>query len=308
MFNFSFDGNAAPHVSPKPFKPTPSAPSAPSAPPHLVPASEWPVKPKRISYSYLNNIPRRDLFDVEFELKARRDLSPEEQFLLTSHSDLEQNVYEGGLKVWEGAVDLAQSISPPEFLAELPTHVSALELGCGGALPLCTLLSHAISHNLTGKFVFADYNRAVLDLLTFPNVVLTWLHATNHELVQNTRGELELGQDLVNAMLTDLTSRQIEVQFVYGGWGREFAQLVGQFDVVLASETIYSLDSLMPFTDVVEHAISGGGKAFIAAKRVYFGVGGGVIEFEQALDARSIQHAVVAELGSVQRVVLSVYL
>jgi protein-histidine N-methyltransferase len=66
---------------------------------------------------------------------------------------------------------------------------------------------------------------------------------------------------------------------------------------VLSSETIYRMDSLGPSTDLLEGACRGGKKSseatsppsssqtqreyicVVAAKLVYFGVGGGVAEF-----------------------------
>jgi protein-histidine N-methyltransferase len=66
---------------------------------------------------------------------------------------------------------------------------------------------------------------------------------------------------------------------------------------VLSSETIYRMDSLGPLIDLLEGACSGGKSSaeaqspsqrpylcLVAAKLVYFGVGGGVAEFVRAIE------------------------
>ena len=59
--------------------------------------------------------------------------------------------------------------------------------------------------------------------------------------------------------------------------------------IFLASETIYSPNSLHAFTEVLLKALTsaeetqGHGRALIAAKKIYFGVGGGVDEFLKIL-------------------------
>lgn len=84
--------------------------------------------------------------------------------------------------------------------------------------------------------------------------------------------------------------------------------------LVLASETIYSPAALDGFADALV-ALLGRvrlGKALVAAKRVYFGVGGGVDAFKEVCAARG---AVVAEVensgvemgsGGVRRCLLEV--
>ena len=53
-----------------------------------------------------------------------------------------------------------------------------------------------------------------------------------------------------------------------------------KFDLILASETIYSLEDLPKFRDAVVHFLRPeGGVALVAAKEYYFGVGGGVDAF-----------------------------
>ncbi|GIY80220.1 histidine protein methyltransferase 1 homolog [Caerostris extrusa] len=79
------------------------------------------------------------------------------------NSDLVPGKYEGGLKVWECSIDLA------EFLVEnncIKNGDVVLELGCGIGLPgLIAYLSGAL-------VTFQDFNSEVLKLISAPNVYL----------------------------------------------------------------------------------------------------------------------------------------
>lgn len=239
-------------------------------------------------------LPRRDFFDARYQLMSEDNLTESDQLLLGTE-DVRKSVYEGGLKVWEGTGDLLEVLSEH-------AETSVIELGCGAGIPACLQLYKALKANQSGRFVLADYNTSVLRLITMPNVVLTWVAATKG---LEDKGEINITADLVDECVADLANRGVAVHFVSGGWSPQFVQLVGEpFDLVLASETIYSLDSIGAFTDVL--AAVKGKLALVAAKKVYFGVGGGIIEFESQLDKRQLSHRVVLETGSVGRVVLAV--
>jgi len=84
--------------------------------------------------------------------------------------------------------------------------------------------------------------------------------------------------------------------------------------MVLASETIYSLATLSSFVEtllsVLQTSIAGGTSAvgLVAAKKVYFGVGGGVDEFVRVLAEHDGKANVVWESkgAGVGRVILEV--
>jgi len=260
---------------------------------------KWKSRQPRISYTFNEELVFRDLFDIKYELMAKEQLSDEEKLLLEDTEDVKQHVYEGGLKVWEGTTDLLALVKA------MPVPTNTMELGCGAGLPLCSLLYKSLVNAQPGKFVFADYNVSVLELLTVPNVILTWL-ATQNKLEQ-PHGEIILSSELVDEMVADLHARNIEIQFVSGCWSQKFEQLVGtDFDLVLASETIYSMEYLPNFTNLLLNSLKSGGKALVAAKKMYFGVGGGVVEFELMLDARKANYTTVLDVGQVGRVVLEV--
>lgn len=164
------------------------------------------------------------------------------------------------------------------------------------------LLSQPIQSEYQRKshFTFADYNAAVLRLVTLPNLLLTWNHivttqgspsaeATSPE--DHTEEELDITPELIESFEKDLAHRGITIEFVSGAWSSAFVDLVlsspekaKSRTLILASETIYSPASLGAFSETLlallrateGHAQS---RALIAAKKVYFGVGGGVDEF-----------------------------
>lgn len=166
-----------------------------------------------------------------------------------------------------------------------------------------------------------------------PNILVNWYFSTKgKEDGASESGELELTEDLLDEFQSSMTTKGINVTFYSGPW--EGLALSGalskQYDVVLTSETIYSMDSLSALVDVLETACCGSlegkldrarlqesheshtaekdvGKCLVAAKVLYFGVGGGVLAFEQELHRRRANAATVwkSEQG-VSRVVLEV--
>lgn len=60
------------------------------------------------------------------------------------------------------------------------------------------------------------------------------------------------------------------------------------YDVVLTSETVYSLPSLPSLLDVLQAACRplGDSLCLVACKRIYFGVGGGELEFRRRVEER----------------------
>ena len=137
-------------------------------------------------------------------------------------SDLVSNVYEGGFKLWECAVDLAG------FLAELPdaelgpAH-RVLELGCGHGLPGLVALRRG------AQVDFVDYNVEVLQQLTIPNAVA----AEADQQGADALGDLE-------RVLGALAGR---ARFFSGDWcgllGGE-SPAHAAYDVILTSDTLYT--------------------------------------------------------------------
>ncbi|GMH18620.1 hypothetical protein Nepgr_020461 [Nepenthes gracilis] len=206
-------------------------------------------------------------------LKGR--VSTHEVFAL-SNSDLVPGKYEGGLKLWEGSLDLVKSLD-----SELQSgHVSfegkrVLELGCGHGLPgiFACLKGAAVMH-------FQDFNAEVLQCLTIPNV--------------NANVFKQFQPLYIDGPNTNVGT---ELRFFAGDWS-EINHLLpyahnndkdssisnddtkAGYDIILMAETVYSISSLHNLYRLVKMCISRPhGIVYMAAKKHYFGVGGGTRRF-----------------------------
>lgn len=195
------------------------------------------------------------------------------------------------------------------------------------------------------RFVLCDYNEDVLRLCTAVNIfILIVLNLADEHKVNlgddsfdaldnspSAQGwnetELTINKALTQRVLDHLRKLNIEIDFVSGAWGDEFVDVVipqksaplantgqGCRTLLLASETIYSPDIVSTFTKtllaMVLRAKEQGQlpKTLIAAKKVYFGVGGGVAEFEEELDEQGGHANTVLDVqgAGVGRVILEV--
>lgn len=101
--------------------------------------------------------------------------------------------------------------------------------------------------------------------------------------------DLDVTEVLRTEFTSDIRSLGITVDFISGGWGDDMLQLLSSsspngYDLVLGSETIYSPATTGLFTDVLLGALKKGGRGLVAAKRIYFGVGGSVADFVSGLE------------------------
>ncbi|OXV06693.1 hypothetical protein Egran_05541 [Elaphomyces granulatus] len=261
---------------------------------------------------------RREIFDIRAQLMAEDEEGNDELISGLETGDIEPDFYEGGFKTWECALDLAKLTATEEAVAtgtnrdsrdEEAVHV--IELGAGTALPSLALFARLLtrtpqsSRNI--QFTLADYNTTVLRLVTLPNILLTWKLNTGQkgdvanaltEAQEKDGEDLEIEPELLEAFRADLATRFITVDFVSGAWSRRLVDLAVESRVhtfqercrtlILASETIYSPSSLTAFSETLLELLQRCGtathpglssKALVAAKKVYFGVGGGVDEF-----------------------------
>lgn len=290
------------------------------------------------------NIARRAIFDINAQLMAEADpTSPDADtgVLLQglNTGDLTTGIYEGGFKTWECAIDLAALLASrlDEFLTA-HEQVRVIELGAGSGVPGLVFLREALRRapRTPGqalrrgcvKVTLCDYNYDVLRLGTAANVLLACAldgESSEPKAVEaETDLELEdVDHALVQKCLGRLDDAGIEVDFVSGAWGEEFVKLldVGRMQeklLLLASETIYSPDSLGIFATTLLETLrlnqsdnSGTcATAWVAAKKVYFGVGGGIAEFEQEIQKQGGTSRRILDVGGseagVGRVVLEV--
>ena len=203
-------------------------------------------------------------------------------------SDLVKGKYEGGAKLWEGAVDLTRFLlEDAETCGFLRLkNARVLELGCGHGLP-----GLACAMRGAKEVVFADYNPDVLRALTVPNA-----RANGFATGRDTKTETE------NSDASSDASFRASFRFLGGDWG-SLAQSgnnllqPGAFDVVLAAETVYEPSSFTKHVEILKRAVrrksakkmrdgsvGGGGVALVAAKSYYFGVGGGARSFRSRLE------------------------
>ncbi|KIY45988.1 hypothetical protein FISHEDRAFT_66750 [Fistulina hepatica ATCC 64428] len=278
---------------------------------------------------------RRDLYDVRYQLisqdggsggegdKDKNGFHNETQDgrldvlnFIESPSDLVPGLYEGGLKTWECSLDLVHYL---HGLGVHPVGRRIFEIGCGTGVPSLYLLSRIFCAEPLPEsstvIHLQDYNRAVLELVTFPNILLTWymspasaLYRASHaEQDENTSphpfkpGELRISPELKKAFLASLETFRLDLRLFSGAW--DTFDRTRTYNIVLTSETIYQsrylptlIDLLLCVTDKMpvppqdaeSRAIErydGAPLCLVAAKTLYFGVGSGTVEFEQAIQA-----------------------
>ncbi|XP_011300889.1 histidine protein methyltransferase 1 homolog [Fopius arisanus] len=195
----------------------------------------------------------------------------------SQHSDLIPAIYEGGLKIWECTHDLSEYLIGQEINLR---DKRVLDLGCGaGILGIISLLKGATVH-------FQDYNSEVIQLLTIPNVTLN---------------------------STDDNAVKENCRFYSGDWAA-FSELFSnkylleeqKYDFILSSETIYNAENHEKLYQVFKKCLKKDGIGYIAGKTYYFGVGGGMRQFENLVlkdKALSVEKVWKSEEG-LQREVL----
>ncbi|KOS20745.1 Histidine protein methyltransferase 1 [Escovopsis weberi] len=179
-------------------------------------------------------------------------------------------------------------------------------------------------------FVLADYNPSVLRLVTLPNLLLSWALAHPHAPALadafSIDGELEISPDVLAAFERFLADGGIRISFLSGAWSPQLLDLLYGLPafaapeqslssspsttttatttattLLLGAETIYSPFALQAFTEVLFAILerergepAAQALAYVAAKRLYFGVGGSLTDFVDGARARG---ALVTELS-----------
>lgn len=98
-------------------------------------------------------------------------------------------------------------------------------------------------------------------------------------------GDLDLTADLLDAFTSALTKHRIELKFFSGSWPAVSSSPTGsdrvtqKYDLALTSETVYQIPSLPNLIALLR----GAQQSIVAAKVLYFGVGGGTDAFEEAV-------------------------
>ena len=164
-------------------------------------------------------------------------------------------------------------------------------------------------------------------------MVLAWYFSSQDRTAERS-GEVELTTEVLDEFQANLERHAITLDFYSGPW--DALQDVGAFDrpgsrgnIVLTSETIYSIESLSVLVDTMQRASFASieealqrttlGSAtyeelgrrdetcLVAAKVLYFGVGGGVSALKEELKRRKASSKTVWQSHrGVARVVLQV--
>ncbi|TGO16092.1 hypothetical protein BTUL_0032g00550 [Botrytis tulipae] len=283
--------------------------------------------PSQIAYSTLVvklddgkeiGIPRRELWDVRAQLMAE-DEGNGEGLLGLGNDDVKTGVYEGGFKSWESSVDLVKVLSGRTIVGEGRRRV--LELGCGTALPSLAVFQWFLENTTSSTsgldLGLADYNPTVLQLVTLPNILLSWAQITKSESWE-AEGELDIDEALISEFISALTSRNINISLFSGAWSPDFVSLVTdklhlscENTIIIGAETIYSPTALKSFAETLMALLdlsTGSNKtALIGAKKVYFGVGGSIEDFIEDVTARgALVNQVREESDGVRRAVIEV--
>ncbi|EFX03503.1 hypothetical protein CMQ_431 [Grosmannia clavigera kw1407] len=293
------------------------------------------------SQSTLIQLPRRELWDVRMQVMAEEDESTTQGADdngeiapgLGSH-DVKTGIYEGGFKSWESSVDLVKtllnpdrespSFSRPSTVAASmlcrPGHSRVIEWACATRAGR-TVERHSL-YPLT--FTVADYNPSVLNLVTLPNLILVWALQQRREdpalkeAFDFEQEELHLTTDVKTAFCVFLQKTRIGFTFMSGGWSSEFVRLLytneevfgsdGTNTLMLGAETIYSPFALASFSDTLlaflrrERGTTANAAAVVAAKKLYFGVGGSLDDFVRRMrDAGALVTELREETEGVRR-------
>lgn len=139
----------------------------------------------------------------------------------------------------------------------------------------------------------------VLYLLTFPNIILAFHQASQlasrsshtkpepSSTESESSGDLELTIDLRSSFIQFLTRHHLHLRFFHGPWSSFLLQPSPiTFHWVYSSETIYSPKTLNSLIELFTRAtLSPLTHLLVAAKSVYFGVGGSTFEFMKIVKA-----------------------
>ena len=142
-------------------------------------------------------------------------------------------------------------------------------MGCGTGDPACSLVSSVLDNGFsrTINVVFQDYSQETIDSVTRPNV------------------ESKLGK------LPDELKSLIKLHYVSSPWDSFSLEPLelANVQVILSSECVYREDLFDSFSAVLDKALAPSNSVcYIAAKRYYFGCGGGTIAFSEYLSSHPV--------------------
>ncbi|XP_076897063.1 uncharacterized protein LOC143550265 [Bidens hawaiensis] len=219
-------------------------------------------------------------------LKGR--VSTQDVFAL-SDSDLVPGKYEGGLKLWEGSLDLVKTLRTEVKSSNLSlAGMKVLELGCGHGLPgIYSCLQGASAVH------FQDFNSEVLQCLTIPNVVANLPVKSQSQSADSEVRFFAGDWSEVYKILPNLQTDDQDSKCRSGS-----SESIG-YDIILMAETVYSISTLPALYELIKKCMSRPyGVVYMAAKKYYFGVGGGSRRFISLVEKDGVMGAsLIAEVG-----------
>ncbi len=247
-----------------------------------------------------------------------------EKLLAQSDSDLLPQVYEGGFKIWECAIDLicfikqqseplqgdaaAGSSSSQQRLFPSGFHGQrVVELGCGHAFPALFTLQRGASY-----VAMQDYNSEVIEDCTVDNARLnaTTLNGAAmaaHAAASTAAGEVDgilssrcgfFSGDWSDPVLLSLLTPP-PVSASASAAAAASSSSSSRYDLLLSSDTLYSLSYFRPLWNLIRSLLSPRGVALIAAKRYYFGIGGSTDAFLDLVREDDEKKEWIASVGHV---------
>jgi len=201
---------------------------------------------------------------------------------LEDDSDLVTGQYEGGMKIWECCLDLVQYLHEEKYNF---AGKRVLELGCGAGLP------GMYSAKFGAEVWFNDYNEDVLHEITIPNVLLN-----TSSCVEADRNRHRFFSGDWKSFETNILKQEIKTEEM-------------KFDTILTSETIYNQDNQEKLVSIFKNFLKKNGEVIVSGKTFYFGVGGGMRQFEEVVrDAKMNCDQVKTFNSGVTREILKVTL
>ncbi|KAI3980908.1 hypothetical protein MKX01_025473 [Papaver californicum] len=218
-------------------------------------------------------------FDDEAVTLHKGRVSTHEVFKL-SNSDLVPGKYEGGLKLWEGSLDLVKALHSEIHGGKLSLNGKrVLELGCGHGLPgIFTRIKGA------SEVHFQDFNAEVLQCLTIPNVNANPKEPESgaREGVRFFAGDWSEIHQLLNHVRDHSEEKSPDSR----------SELDAGYDVILMAETVYCIDSLQNLYELMKKCLKRpNGVVYMAGKKHYFGVGGGTRHFLSVVENDGVMAA-----------------
>nr|CAB3456884.1 unnamed protein product [Digitaria exilis] len=172
-------------------------------------------------------------------------------------SDLMPGKYEGGLKLWEGSLDLVKALNSDIKEGRLLLEGKHVLEGAG--------LIH-----------FQDFNSEVLKCLTIPNVKVNLLKESPEETCTSKSVGFFAGDwSEMDKLLLCGDAEQDKTTI-----GDTEDKTYNGYDIILMAETVYALSSLPNLYRLIKKCLRyPGGVVYMAGKKHYFGVGGGTTRF-----------------------------